>query len=292
MKAAKRSILRNKDLQAVLLGSLLTLVACIPVSSSAKQTVSAIPSSVPPTVISFPTPTEIALPALPVQSTVDSYDIPISFAGTSFTIPYGLATGAQSETIPAESIGMNVWPTHTLFTLQGYAMPGNMYQPKIYIFPIVDFAQMDPNAQQTIANLQNDLAAQRVALAEPIPFLPDQHAVQVFHAQEKFLPFGNGSGVRFITSFSQAHYPALGDNLLYTYQGLTSDGKYYASVFLPIQQPLLQSTPATENDADYAAYLNAVIEMLNQQEGEWANPFAPSLASLDTLVQSLMVVEP
>jgi hypothetical protein len=234
----------------------------------------------------------------------------VSYAGISFTISPDMASGVEAGMVPQANEGMNVWPVYVKFVLQGYNPESTAYQPQILIFPVADYEQLSNNpatsrydAKTMVTNLQTILDTQQfppqgyylpiesMNNGNYLPVLPDQHASEVFHAQEAILKFQNGTGIRFITSFSQAHYPAIGPDMLYTFQGLTSDGKYYVSVFLPIQQPQLLSTPAPENDVDYLAYMAAAIEKLNQPEGEGVNPFAPSLALLDTLVQSIIVLD-
>ena len=73
--------------------------------------------------------------------------------------------------------------------------------------------------------------------------------------------------------------------MFYTFQGLTSDGKYYVSVRLPIELPRLTGVLVPENADRYPGYLTSTIELLNHTD----NAFNPSLELLDILVQSLQV---
>ena len=45
------------------------------------------------------------------------------------------------------------------------------------------------------------------------------------HSQVQYLDFKNGTGVRYLTQFDQGILPINNYELVYTYQGLTSDGK-------------------------------------------------------------------
>ena len=115
--------------------------------------------------------------------------------------------------------------------------------------------------------------------------LPDQKAAQVFHAAEKILPFQNGTGIRYITQYSQAHFPAVDNQgLFYTFQGLTSDGEYYVSVILPVHLTSLGTLPTPANAEESASSFKTARDLLNQ--GEPA--IQPSLESLDALVQSII----
>jgi len=235
-----------------------------------------------------PTPTSIAL---------NGNDI--SFFGTSFTIPAGLASGTQND-IQAQAndanVSFNIHPAYTRITLQGYPLQNKAFEPLVQVYPAKEFAQISEGAAMIINNLQNTLSAQSASPAEPIPFLPLFNASQIFHAQEKFIAFKNGTGVRYITQFDQAPLPINNTELFYTFQGLTNDGEYYVSVIMPINLPYLPAdnnldspTPADgipfpwTNGTDFPNYLNSMIDRLNQTD----NPFTPSLETLDTLVQSI-----
>ncbi len=84
-------------------------------------------------------------------------------------------------------------------------------------------------------------------------------------------------------------------DLVYTFQGITSDGKYYVSIIMPVNLPYLAADygPSGESEFqtldNYPTYLSSTVSQLEQPEGEGVNPFAPSLASLDALVQSLLI---
>ena len=124
-----------------------------------------------------------------------------------------------------------------------------------------------------------------------MPFLPLFNAQQVMHAQVQYLDFKNGNGVRFLTQFDQAPLPINNFELIYTFQGLTRDGKYYIAAVLPVTHPDL---PANNQVAaqqaselnDFPAYLAKTVTWLDQQP---AGSFTPDLAKLDALIQSIEV---
>jgi hypothetical protein len=122
-----------------------------------------------------------------------------------------------------------------------------------------------------------------------MPFLPLFNASQVMHAQVQYLDIKNGKSVRFLTQFDQAPLPVNNFELIYTFQGLTSDGKYYIAAVLPVTHPEL---PATEQVSaqqaaelnDFPAYLTKTVTWLDQQP---SGSFTPDLANLDALIQSI-----
>lgn len=76
---------------------------------------------------------------------------------------------------------------------------------------------------------------------EYLPFLPLFNAHQVMHTSLQYLDFKNGTGLRYLTWFSQGIMPINNYELIYTNQGLTSDGKYYVAAVLPVTHPNLPS---------------------------------------------------
>lgn len=230
-------------------------------------------------------PSEAAVPASPLMSEM----------GTSFVFPPGLGDGTENELVP-QSTGYAVWPQHIKITLVDYPLQGqeSAYTPQIQVFPADVYRHVDQCADAQIQGLETILQTETISLPEPLPctfnpntlpFLPDQKAVQVFHAAEKILPFQNGTGIRYITQYSQAAFPAPDNQyLFYTFQGLTGDGKYYVSVILPVHLAALDGMAPTPASAEQSASsFKSLKDLLNQQEPA----LQPSLGSLDALVQSI-----
>ena len=240
-------------------------------------------------------PTDIPVPA-ETEAPSTGPDISVSYLGTSFTIPSGLANGTQNYMVP-QANDYSVWPAHTSFILQGYPLQGKAFEPQILIYPVKEFEQLSEDAGTVITNLQNVLSQSSVS-ADPLPFLPNEHAQQVFHAQEKFLSFKNGTGIRYITQYDQAPLPINNTELFYTFQGLTADGEFYVSVIMPVNLPYLPAdnridttTPADgvpfEWDmAKFPDYLIVITDRLKRTD----NAFDPALEVLDNLVGSLLTV--
>jgi DNA-binding CsgD family transcriptional regulator len=223
----------------------------------------------------------------------------MSNMGVTFVFPPGLGDGTENEIVPLAN-DFNQWPQHVKSTLVDYPLSGTMAatEPQIMVFPANEFEQMGNCPQTEIDGLKEVLVTQQAELSQPLPcasvadalpFLPESHAAQVFHVQEKFLAFKNGNGIRYIMQLSQAHYPVIGADSLYTFQGLTSDGKYYVSVILPVHLATLEGAPQSTdkieimNDQQYSDYRDSVIGQMSQANAS----FNPSLGSLDAFVQSL-----
>jgi len=227
--------------------------------------------------------------------------IAVSFSGTSFMIPNGLATGTSNEIKPRETADLGIpylaHPDYIYFKLQGYPLQGKLFEPQISIYPVKEYTQINDSIQAVISNLQTVLAAKQTSPNEPIPFVPLQNANQDFHAQEKFLTFKNGTGIRFVTQFDQAPLPINNTSMFYTFQGLTTDGEYYVSVSLPVNLGYLPAddkpnspTPPNgipfdwEHIENFPNYLSTAVERLRQPD----NSFQPQLETLDSLVESIL----
>jgi hypothetical protein len=143
------------------------------------------------------------------------------------------------------------------------------------------------------------LNSQGALLPDHLPFLPPINAGQVFYAQADFLNFRNGSGIRYITQFDQAPLAINNQEIFYTYQALSSDGKYYVVVTMPINAPFLVAdnnpasiTPADGialNYSDFNAFPQYVNDMATKLNSTAPEVFTPSLAQLDKMIQSIQV---
>ena len=147
------------------------------------------------------------------------------------------------------------------------------------------------------------LASHPDVLRERLPFLPPQMAQQVFHARESYLEFQNGSGIAFLSEFAQYSAPANNQDLFYTYQALTTDGKYWISAILPVSANFVQDTPnsATSRKTGFPVftdptdvtavkeYYAAVTALMKSVE---ASAYTPEITCLDVFLQSLKVENP
>ena len=139
------------------------------------------------------------------------------------------------------------------------------------------------------AELTSLLQTQQVG--ESLPFLPLINAKQVMHPQTQNLDFKNGKGIRFLTMYSQGLVPINNHELIYTFQGLTSDGKYYIAAVLPVTNPQLPADPTVNEQltgvgSEYQNYISKTASLLNQEP---ADRFAPDLSKLDAMIRSLEV---
>ncbi len=206
-----------------------------------------------------------------------------------------VASGYQTEIIAAVTDSQNnpywaVLPAYTKVTLEGYPISEHLMQPQIFIYPIDELAKINEGAGMIITSLQTLLQSPQEI--PNMPFLPLFNAAQVMHTQVQYLDFKSGQGLRYLTEFDQAFIPINNYELIYTYQGLTNDGKYYVAAILPVNHPdlpvdeTITGNEPPEFTSDFPAYLANVIKTLNSQA---ANTFTPDLTQLDAMMGSLEI---
>jgi hypothetical protein len=243
-----------------------------------------------------PTPTTEAVP-----TTVTATTQPVSGGSPQLMLDSGsLSSGLQIETVAAvyasnETPFWEVLPEHTRVTLQGYPLSGYPLsnppmQPHIYIYPVEELWKVNRDAGIIAESLKTLLQSPQEI--PQMPFLPLVNAAQVMHAHIQYLDFKNGQGLRYLAEFSQGIEPVNNSGLVYTYQGLTSDGKYYVAAVLPVNHPSLPADGNIRGDEppefinDHAAYLTNVQWSINQQA---ASSFTPDLTLLDAMLSSLEI---
>lgn len=284
---ARRSS-HNTLIYAVFIAFTLLLSACqqAPLASTSQ------PTDTPESLVTQQPAEPTDLPEVQVTETPDT---PSSESPVEITLDFSdAATNVTIETIPAnpasaESPFWEAGSEYRLLALQDYPVAEHMHKPQIFIYPAADLAAANENVSKIIVDLQALLKTQEVG--DYLPFLPLFNAQQVMHAQVQFLDFKSGKGVRYLTQFDQAPLPVNNNELFYTFQGLTSDGKYYIAAVLPVTNPELpEGSDVSEKQAevlnDFPGYLSDTADQLNQQPPD---SFTPDLNKLDELIQSVEV---
>ncbi len=274
----------------------IALAACAPAATS---------TPVPPTKAPAAT---AAAPATAVPHTAAPTTAPtgeaFTFNGVKVTIPAAVASGADGKIMPAAqeqgAPELAIRPAYVEIKLAGYAAQSQQHQGMIQVFPVADYGKISQVAGERVQAMQALLTQKPAAPGEEIPMLPVYNEAQVLRPQVKYLSFGNGAGVRFVTLLSQGLMPVTNQEVFYTYQGLTTDGAYWVSAILPVSAALLPADagaagnppaggvgfPANPDGAQVKAYYQAVTDKLNATP---AGQFTPSLEALDAMMQSLRI---
>lgn len=200
---------------------------------------------------------------------------------------------------------LNGAPTHLQFTFRNAVTDlfPDSYPSlgRLYVYPVggwrgiyAGYRQEMRDVNLLLGRLRSLLTQRPFYIGDEVEILPNLESTQVLRSQVSYLNFQSGSGVRFLTSYSQELSPIARSNLFYTFQGMSSDGRYYISFYHPILTAVLPETVTnlvTEDDYDafdagYDEYIRRITQQLNVQE---AASFAPTLTQLDTMVRSLKI---
>ncbi len=244
-------------------------------------------TTVPTVVIPEPTAANPEPTAVPTQA-------PVELSGELAVDLNGIGQSISSETIAAVNASSNepfwmILPEHSISTLTGYPISNHLLKPQIFVYPVAELTAANEGAGKIAADLDALLKSQQPG--ENLPFMPLFNAQQVLHSQVSFLDFKNGKGVRFVTQFDQAPLPINNHELIYTFQGLTNDGKYYVAAVLPVNLASLPADEkvtgdATEFMSGFQKYLDDTVTML---DGQAASAFTPDLGKLDAMMQSIEI---
>ena len=124
-----------------------------------------------------------------------------------------------------------------------------------------------------------------------VPDIPANNAGPSILSRFQYLDFRSGSGILFLTQYSQEYEPNPVNNeeLTLDFQGLTKDGRYYVAARLAITHPSLPRgidfTDEIERDMQWR-YLRKTEKEL---EGFAEESFEPSLKSLKAMLSSIYV---
>lgn len=228
----------------------------------------------------------------------------LSAEGLSLTAPVGLANSFALSIEPAvppadDMPWWGIYPEHKIYAMQGYPLTGTFHEPKLYLYPVDEYVAMNDDVAAKVQSLKNILANPSQPLPERLPFVPTWNAGQEFYSNVQVVSFQNGSGIRYLTQYGQFPSAVSNTSVFYTYQGITSDGKYYVSAVLPISAPFLPAqsnadspvpsdgVPFDWNDPmNNQGYFPLVAEKLNSTDPALFNPTLPTL---DSLIQSILI---
>lgn len=169
----------------------------------------------------------------------------------------------------------------------------------LYVIPTADakvknFRTSYPTVADAARDLK-DLLKKKPAAPKDIPFLPWEDASTPIHSKVKYVSFKNGSGVRYLATYQIEPNVMSNENLIYSMQGLSADGKYFVSAMIPVSTKTLPAKGNIETfskakyeefSKNYAAYSKTQQDKLNKLSD---TAFTPTIAELDALVSSIKV---
>ena len=262
----------------------------------------------------------------------------VKYGGVSLHVDEPLVTEIKAETIPASLSGKpsDLWPEHVAFTLVGYpphpGLPSGF--PQLRVFSIQQFRDAIETgfrdyAKSTVfkprESWTNDFdeevrVLKALLTAKPkqpavqsflkrirhktdynkgMPFLPMWEAHQAFVSNVKYVNFRNGKGVFFLTQWDSETSRIANDGLVYAFQGITSNGRYYVYAEFSVSAPTLPNGHEPDviawneknyllprQSSDYQEYSRRVVAQLEALRGD---EFQPKLELLERLISSIEV---
>ena len=165
----------------------------------------------PAVIITSPHPTQP--PAQPTQLTNEMAP-GISLDDSAVSSSVTLDTVAAQPGMAGEPY-WEAAPQYRLLTLEGYLVPNSLRKPQIFIYPTGDIASANENMGIVCTDLQTLLQTKQTGIQ--LPFLPLLSETQGLHAQEQFMDFKSGNGVRFLTQLTQGMTVINNSELFYTF---------------------------------------------------------------------------
>ena len=181
---------------------------------------------------------------------------------------------------------------HRIFEFQNYSLEDHFLTPLINIYPLEEFQQVNPGAAAQITLLKDLISWQSLGASRPdgLPFLPIFNAAQSFFTKVEFINTDSVNGLRYLTQFQQATYPIQNGQMIYTFQGITADGKYYISAVFPESHAILEPYDDFEYTAEFEEnFWDYLMEIGEQLRAEPDESFNPGLDALDGVIESLRV---
>ncbi len=257
--------------------------------------------------VNLPTQTAAATLAVPQYGkntqSYESYGISLNFdtsiirniqpevlPSTETWRPFHLQNPAQ----PAQGISGGV-PDYFKFTLEEVQPVANRIQPTLFVRPVKN------TDGQYYPALVNDSALTQEL--EKLQARIKEHAVQDrffdgtrLEIQRQYINFKNGKGIRYVTAVPGNDKPGEinPQNMVYVFEGLTDDGRYYTELSLWAGfQGLKEYTIAPQDQTRYAEDQQAYSEYISKIDWQMrmleAPDFIPDLSQLDAMINSLSI---
>ncbi len=243
-----------------------------------------VPSSTPittstPTLAPSPAPSPTATSPLPAPTAgVTRLEGPhISYNGVSFDLYLAEAVYVR---LPA---GQGDVDGHTTFAFAPQGLCREVGCVEVY--PVASFAGQVPGGREIMLKLWDAVNG------DPMSYFPTWGAAILIQSNTVKLQFEGMQGLRAVVMRGQNAYPADHDSLIYEFNGLTVDGRYYVMVTVPLDIPVLGDGPILPTDpkeqsrfiTEYNSTVQAQLDTLPSSE------FFPDLQFCDALAESVRI---
>jgi len=239
-------------------------------------------------------PTEMSVDEPPEEPVVDLTCT--SIPDFEFCFPKELASALVASKMPkVEDNGMvgpwEVMPEHYVIEPNGYPLTDTFLKPRIHVIPAADYAIMLEGALMT-QNYLMELMESRDPNPTSLPILPIINAGSVFTSRVKYIELEKLHGVEGLTQLAQSFSVINNHELIYTFQGMTNDDRYWIGIILPITH---NSLPADQSGNPYGDDYETFMEQYQTYTTEISqtlinspdNTFTPNYASIQKVVESI-----
>jgi hypothetical protein len=228
------------------------------------------------------------------------------FKNVRLVIPDELESRATGEIVPfREDFPWFRNPEHVRISLTYAAkadLAGAPQRPdepasQIAIYRVAELR--DADSRDSPAKLQAYLSHPDQSVDDrQLPLVPWFNAAPLIGARVEPLQFETGEGMRFVTEYTQEAAPVTNGGLIYQFQGLTSDKRFYVIGLLPLRSRVLADdydAPVPEGGVPFPG-----LDSVRQLNDYWARitqvldaghsaDFSPGLDTLDSLIESIEV---
>jgi hypothetical protein len=277
--------------------SCLLVLACVLLACSYKPTVRSNEGSLEPK-------SESVEEVLPSEQAVD-------FEGVSFTYDPRVFGDVKKEVVPEvrlkepDEIPDYVAPRHVRFEFELGHESGNA---RIEVYPLDEFPGVCSVSRELAEGMKEEIEGLRKVLKDPsyrrdgqIPHLPFRQASDTFYVNVRKFDFQNGNGILFITHWMHGVELVSNRSLIYRFEGITADGKYYVTAETPISVDFLPDTSPEEFEgytyknaldrwttgvAKHEKYVKSITTRLEKLSSK---DYSPNLEKFEAIISSVRI---
>jgi len=247
------------------------------------------------------------------RGTSNDQDTAVEFKRVSFRYDKSVFGNVKSETVPEQRLEERndkpdgVAPEHAHFTFEHGRLDTDAH---VSVYPLNEFPKVYSVNSKLVKSMEEKIKGLKEVIKDPlyrldgqIPHLPFVDSSDNFYVKVRQFNFVNGQGVLFVTHWTQGAALVSNRNLVYRFEGITEDGKYYVTAetpvtvaFLPFDPPfsfegytyehLFEAYRRPEAKRRYEDYLKSITDRLKKLE---PRDFYPNLDKFESIIASLKV---
>jgi len=227
----------------------------------------------------------------PAEESTSSCEAPVrddmvcaKSSGLTICWPKALASGFDSSYQAEEEPGAGPNPTHDVYTLSGYPVQNDIFQPEIKVYDLETISSANMEQLAPMISDLKDLVENQPCQLPDVPFMPVMLAAQAVKGHPVYSngACGTVEGVGFVTLFAQDTVKINNSGLVYSFQGITKDEKYWISIILPIHQADLPAN-SSRYTGDFDAYKNYADQVGAKLSDAANSSFTPNMDLIEQI---------